>query len=243
VDGRHFETLSARIGDTPVKALYLVRPLLRLNRWLLLLLLLWPYAMAALMLLGTGRPAADELLSLLKDECFYGIALVAFTGAYLLGNEQRSRRIITVLARAIHRWQYLLALLLAAWIPLALYLVGFVVSGSYMLHESRVPIQIVFDMALLQLVVGLWTGALSIFFSVFLPSILASIASGGTMAVLAYLSIAGPGRLLERAANSTVASAQILLPRDLALTLALSVIVFAAACALFARRDLNLSGD
>jgi ABC-type transport system involved in multi-copper enzyme maturation permease subunit len=242
VDGG-FEAVAHRIGDTPVKALYLVRPLLRLNRWLLLLLLLWPYVMAALMLIGAGRPAADEVLALLKEECFYGIALVAFTGAYLLGNEQRSRRIITVLARAIHRWQYLLALLLAAWIPLALYLVGFVLSGSYMLHQSGTPVHKVFEMALLQLVVGLWTGAMSIFFSVFLPSILASLASGGTMAMLAYLSIVGPGRLLANTANATAASAPISAPRDLALTLALTSVVFVAACALFARRDLDLSGD
>ena len=226
-----------------MKALYLVRPLLRLNRWLLLLLLLWPYAMAALMLIGAGRPAPDEILSLLKEECFYGIALVAFTGAYLLGNEQRSRRIITVLARAIPRWQYLFALLLAAWIPLILYLVGFVLSGSYMLHLSGMPIQMALDMAFLQLVVGLWTGTLSILFSVFLPSILASLASGGTMAALAYLSIAGPGRLLSDTANATVASAHIAAPREIALTLALSAVVFAAACTLFSQRDLDLSGD
>jgi ABC-type transport system involved in multi-copper enzyme maturation permease subunit len=226
-----------------VKAFYLVRPLLRLNRWLLLLLLLWPYAMAALMLFGAGRPAPDEVLALLKEECFYGIALVTFTGAYLLGNEQRSRRIITVLARAIPRWQYLLALLLAAWIPLLLYLVGFVLSGSYMLHQSGMPIHKVFDMALLQLVVGLWTGVLSIFFSVFLPSILASLASGGTMAALAYLSIAGPGRLVADTANSTVASAHISAPSEIALTLSLSAVVFVAACALFGQRDLDLSGD
>jgi ABC-type transport system involved in multi-copper enzyme maturation permease subunit len=199
--------------------------------------------MAALTLIGSGRPAPDEVLALLKEECFYGIALVAFTGAYLLGNEQRSRRIITVLSRAIHRWQYLFALLLAAWIPLALYLVGFALSGSYMLHLSRVPVQIVFDLALLQLVVGLWTGTLSIFFSIFLPSILASLASGGTMAALAFLSITGPGRLLATTTSATFATADLLSPRDFASTLVLSAIVFAAACTMFARRDLNLSGE
>lgn len=226
-----------------MKALYLVLPLLRLNRWLLLLLLLWPYAMAALTLIGDPSPPPDAVLALLKEECFYGVALVAFTGAYLLGNEQRSRRIITVLARAIHRWQYLLALLLAAWLPLVLYLVGFTLSGTFMLHEARVPMQIVFDLALLQLVVGLWTGTLSIFCSIFLPSIMASLASGGAMAALAFLSIAGPGRLLAAATSATFATANLLSPRDLALTMVLSALVFAGACAMFAQRDLNLSGE
>jgi hypothetical protein len=226
-----------------VKSLYLVRPLLRLNRWLLLLLLLWPYAMAALTLIGERNPAPDTVLALLKEECLYGIALVAFTGAYLLGNEQRSRRVITVLARAIHRWQYLLALLLAAWLPLVLYTVGFVLSGSVMLHQAHVPMRLVLDMAILQLVVGLWTGTLSILFSVFLPSILASLASGGAMATLAFLSIAGPGRLLARATNATVETTNLLSFRAIAFTLVLSAVVFAMACAMFARRDLNLSGE
>ena len=226
-----------------MKALYLVRPLLRLNRWLLFLLLLWPYAMAALTLIGEPSPPPDAVLALLKEECFYGIALVAFTGAYLLGNEQRSRRIITVLARGIHRWQYLLALLLAAWIPLLLYLVGFTLSGSFMLHQARVPIHLVFDLAVLQLVVGLWTGTLSIFFSIFLPSILASLASGGTLAALAFFSISAPGRLLAATTSATFETAGLVTPIDLAWTLALSAVVFAAACAMFARRDLNLSGE
>jgi hypothetical protein len=226
-----------------MKALYLVRPLLRLNRWLLLLLLLWPYAMAALTLIGEPNPAPDAVLALLKEECFYGIALVAFTGAYLLGNEQRSRRIITVLSRALHRWQYLLALLLAAWIPLVLYLVGFTLSGSWMLHQAHIPVQLAFDLALLQLVVGLWTGTLSIFYSIFLPSILASLASGGTIATLAFLSISAPGRLLAATTNATGATANLLSPSDLASTLALSAVVFAMACVMFARRDLNLSGE
>jgi hypothetical protein len=63
------------------------------------------------------------------------------------------------------------------------------------------------------------------------------------MAALAYLSIGGPGRLLSDTANATVASAHISAPLEIALTLVLSAVVFAAACSLFSQRDLDLSGD
>ena len=66
------------------------------------------------------------MFSILHQECLYGLGLVAFTGSALLGNEQRSRRVATVLSRAVSRRQYFLALFSAAWLPLALYVVSFV---------------------------------------------------------------------------------------------------------------------
>src|SRR5579875_2098114 len=98
-----------------MKAWLIAKRLLWQNRWLFFLLVLWPYIMAAI-LCYNGHPDPDDVLWMLHQECFAGLALVAVTGSTLLGNEQRSRRILTVLARAVSRPQYLFALLMTAWL-------------------------------------------------------------------------------------------------------------------------------
>src|SRR5581483_5630839 len=113
------------------KAWLIATRLLWQNRWLFLLLMLWPYIMAAILCFG-GQPDPDDVLWILHQECFAGLALVAVTGSTLLGNEQRSRRIIMVLSRAVSRPQYLLSLLITAWLPLVLYVSGFLISGIFM---------------------------------------------------------------------------------------------------------------
>ncbi len=108
----------------------ITRRLLYQNRWIYLFLMLWPFGMAAILLVPAAKPEADDVLSILHQECLYGLGLVAFTGSALLGNEQRSRRIATVISRAVSRRQYFFALLSAAWLPLAVYVASFLVSGS-----------------------------------------------------------------------------------------------------------------
>jgi len=226
-----------------MKALLLVKPLLWMNRWLLLLLMLWPYGMAAVLLAGGMQPAPDDVLSVLKQESMYGIALVGFNGAALLGNEQRSRRIIMVLARAVSRSEYLLALLLAAWVPLLLYVTGFAVSACLLVSLAGASLQVVWKMMLLQLLAGVWLACLSVGFSIFLPSILASLAALGTASALTYLDGLGPGRLLAGMMRMPLTATPPVNLVDVLVTLAGSAVVFAVASVAFARRDLNLSAD
>jgi hypothetical protein len=107
----------------------IARRLLYQNRWIYLFLMLWPFGMAAILLVPAAKPEIEDVLSIVHQECLYGLGLVAFTGGALLGNEQRSRRIAGVLSRAVSRRQYFFALVSAAWLPLALYVVSFVISG------------------------------------------------------------------------------------------------------------------
>src|SRR5580658_10611360 len=101
--------------------------------------MLWPFGMAAILLLFGGKPELDDVLSILHQECLYGLGLVAFTGSALLGNEQRSRRIAGVLSRAVSRRQYFFALVSAAWLPLALYVVSFAISGFALFAAINQP--------------------------------------------------------------------------------------------------------
>jgi ABC-type transport system involved in multi-copper enzyme maturation permease subunit len=229
------------------KAWLIAQRLLWQNRWLFLLLMLWPYLMAVI-LLADGRPDPDDVLWVLHQECFGGLALVAVTGSTLLGNEQRSRRIIMVLSRAVSRPNYLFSLWLTAWLPLVLYVSGFLLSGiglAVVLHRSW---QGVLILALAQLVLGIWAGAVSIFWSVLLPQIVASIVSMACVGLAVYLGQLGwigPGRLLLALFQTTISGRD--MPRTIGMDAVLTVIAggvwFAAASWIFSRRDLNLTAE
>jgi hypothetical protein len=229
------------------KAWLIARYLLWQNRWLFLLLMLWPYLMGAV-LLGEGQPDPDDVLWMLHQECFAGLALVAVTGSTLLGNEQRSRRILTVLARAVSRPQYLFSLWLAAWLPLLLYGCGFAISGMVLAKVMHSPSDSIWGMLLAQVALGMWAGAVSIFWSILLPQVVASVVSIACIGLAAFIGTLGwigPGRMLLTLFQTTLSEHK--LPHTIAvdgfLTIIGSAAWFAAAAWIFSRRDLNLTAE
>jgi ABC-type transport system involved in multi-copper enzyme maturation permease subunit len=230
-----------------IKAWLVARRLLWQSRWLFFLLMLWPYLMAVILLVN-GRPDPEDVFWVLHQECFGGLALVAVMGSTLLGNEQRSRRIIMVLSRAVSRPNYLFSLWLAAWSPLVLYVSGFIISGiglAVVLHRSWQGILL---MAAAQLVLGVWAGAISIFWSVLLPQIIASIVSmacvGGAI-YLGQIGWFGPGRLLFNLFQLDITGHGMpgTIGIDVLITLLSGGVWFAAASWFFSRRDLNLTAE
>jgi hypothetical protein len=231
------------------KIWHITRRLLYQNRWIYLFLMLWPFGMAAILMVPAARPEPDDVLSILHQECIYGLGLVAFTGSALLGNEQRSRRIASVLSRAVGRRQYFFALISAAWLPLAIYVVSFVVTGTVLFAAIHMPPALLFNLALAQLVLGLWTAAAALFFATWLPTMLASTASLGLLGLLGLAGYAWPGfppaRLLFTLMQGDMAETARMLqdPGGFLLIILGAGILFAAGTAIFERRDLRLKSD
>jgi MFS family permease len=227
----------------------ITRRLLYQNRWIYLFLMLWPFGMAAILLAPAAKPEADDVFSILHQECIYGLGLVAFTGSALLGNEQRSRRIASVLSRAVGRRQYFFALISAAWLPLAVYVVSFVVTGTVLFAAIHRPPAVLFALALAQLVLGMWTAAAALFFATWLPTMLASTASLGLLGLLGLAGYAWPGfppaRLLFTLMQGDMAETARMLqdPGGFLLIILGAGILFAAGTAIFERRDLRLKSD
>jgi hypothetical protein len=232
-----------------VKIWEITRRLLYQNRWLYLLLMLWPFGMAAILLVSAGKPETDDVLSILHQECLYGLGLVAFTGSALLGNEQRSRRIATVLSRAVSRREYFFAMVCAAWLPLALYVVSFVISGVLLFSSIEGSLSLLFALALAQLVLGMWTATAALFFATWLPMMLASTASLGLLGLLGLAGYEWPGiapaRLLFTLTQGDLdASARLLRhPAGFVLIVLGAALLFAAGSTVFQRRDLTLKSD
>jgi hypothetical protein len=237
------------VNSAMSKIWQITRRLLHQNRWIYLFLMLWPFGLAAILLVPAAKPEMDDVLSILHQECLYGLGLVAFTGSALLGNEQRSRRIATVLSRAVSRRQYFFALVCGAWLPLVFYVVSFVVSGVALFGAIDRPWPLLFALALAQLALGMWTAAAALFFATWLPMMLASTASLGLLGLLGFAGYEWPGfagaRLLFVLTQGDLGEAAGLLrhPSGFILIVVGAALLFAAGTAIFEHRDLALKTD
>jgi hypothetical protein len=226
-----------------MKVWEIARRLLAQNRWLYFFLVLWPLVLGAILLLPRSSPGPDDIAAVLHQECIYGLALVLFSASVQLGNEERSRRIVSVLCRAVSRRQYLFALGLAAWIPLVFYASSILLSSVVLDAYTHQLARTIFELVLL----GAWTAAVSLFFASWLPSILAS---GATLALIS--ATVGISHIWPQFELGLILSALMGIgvgPRGVAreaawlTTFATAIVFFLAASAIFEHRDLRLKEE
>ncbi len=225
-----------------MKSLRIAWQLLWANRWLWLLLVLWPWGMAAILLVG-GHPAADDAEAALQQQSIYGLALVAFAGGAILGNEQRSRRIVQVLSRAVSRRQYLGAIWLAAFLPLLVYAGDLALTGPLLGASAGVLWQTIAALLLL----GLIETSLAVLASLVLPGVLAGLVSLGLLSLALLLP---PGwqvaetRLLQILfTGPATQQTHLVFLAGLLESLLLAGGLFELAVRIFERRDLRLKSE
>jgi hypothetical protein len=226
-----------------MKSLWIAWRLLWANRWLWLLLVLWPWAMAAVMLTGGLHPAPEDVEAALAQQSLYGLALVAFTGGALLGNEQRSRRIVLVLSRAVSRRQYLGALWLAAFLPLVAYVLDLALTAPVLGAAAVTLWQTLGALLLLSMTMA----SLAVLGSLVLPGVIAGILS---LTVLSLPLLLPPGwqiaqtRLLQVLLSGPVAEhTRLVFGAGLLEAVLLSGALFEAAVRIFEQRDLRLKSE
>jgi hypothetical protein len=226
-----------------VKSLRIAWRLLWANRWLWLLLVLWPWGMAAILLIGGPHPAPEDVEAALEQQSIYGLALVAFAGGALLGNEQRSRRIVLVLSRAVSRRQYLGALWLAAFLPLVLYVLDLALTGPVL----GAPAFVLWQTLGALLVLSLTTASLTVLASLALPGVIAGVLSLAAIS-LPLLLPAGwqiaQSRLLQILLSGPITEhTRLVFGAGLLEGLLLSGAIFEAAVRIFEQRDLRLKSE
>lgn len=167
---------------------------LREQRWPLLVLLAWVVLSSAASGIGSEKLAVDDVLFFLKTQAVYGVAFVAFLSGAAIHNERKSRRILAVLSKGIHRGQYIAGLLAGVLVAGALYCGAMGAAGSVMFTEARLPqIQLWGVIALLMTALVV-TSTVAMFFSTFLTPLFATAATAVALGTPALATrIAGGG--------------------------------------------------
>jgi hypothetical protein len=226
-----------------MKSLRIAWRLLWANRWLWMLLVLWPWGMAAILLVGGPHPAPEDVAAALEQQSIYGLALVAFAGGALLGNEQRSRRIVLVLSRAVSRRQYLGALWLTAFLPLVLYVLDLALTGPVL----GAPALVLWQTLGALLVLSLTTASLAVLASLLLPGVIAGALSLAAVSLPLLLPTGwqlAQSRLLQILLSGPITEhTRLVFGAGLLEGLLLSGGIFEAAVRVFERRDLRLKSE
>ena len=220
----------------------LAKNFVRQSRWLLLAFALWPFLMGALVWFPHHASDRGEVLEILQQEVFYGVAVVAFLASSAIYNEKRSRRIIGVLSKAVSRSAYLNGLVLGCALFALAYFLATGISLVWLLGYSTARLELCLNLLLQGLIASLWIAALSLLFStVFYPFIAAAVAGAAAFAPLALSHsnvILAPAARLMQSAGSLA-----LVPDLKAIFVAVAecLIFLALAAQIFASRDVTVS--
>ena len=154
----------------------------RHNLWLLIMLSLWPWLFSGVLSFDGENQVKDYVASL-QQESLYGILIIGFMATAALNNEQKSRRIIAVLSKAVSRGQYLGSFLLGVFLVGVCFTLSTGIAtwvATLRIHPNLIHLP---EFLLAVLISALWIASLSLMFSTFLPPLLTTIFTGLGVAI------------------------------------------------------------
>lgn len=160
----------------------------REQRWPILVLLLWILLLVFLGLATDIRSSREDLLFVFKQVAIYAVAFSIFFAGSAIYNERRSRRILSVLSKAVGRQQYLSGLVLGVSAASAIYCFALGLTGSWTLGGAGFPVSQVWFLMLCLLAACTLAGTIALMFSTFLNPFFAA---GATAFVLVFPAVAG----------------------------------------------------
>ena len=144
----------------------------------LVALLLVAYAVVASLFFGMMRETSIEDMSfVLKQELIYAIFFSGFIALSSIHNERKTRRLLSVLSKAVTRGQYIAGLLAGVQAITLLYSLVIWLGGVWMLW-GRGAIGQLTIMTVASVITALLTASVALFFASFLPPIVATAAAG-----------------------------------------------------------------
>jgi hypothetical protein len=155
-------------------SLLLASDTVRQNRWLLLAFVLWPFLLGAFVWSPRRHAQIDDVAAIVQQELLYGLAIAAFLSSSTIRNEERSRRIIGVLSKAVTRWQYLLGILLGAIVSAAIYFMTVGLGVLWLIGSTPSILRYVAFLALNGVVAAGWIAACALMLSVFLHPVVSA---------------------------------------------------------------------
>jgi hypothetical protein len=151
--------------------------LLREARWYVLVMVSWVTGLALLVQLDK-HPKPDDVLFVLRQEAGYGIALALMMGAAAIHTDRKTRRIVSILSKAVERRQYIAGLLLGTAYQALIFLFVVGVCGSWLAHRLGLPIAPLWRFLVPPLCASILGAAAGLFCASFLHPLFATTGAG-----------------------------------------------------------------
>lgn len=149
---------------------------------LMLLAIVLAYVLCLAGFLGYHEKVPD-LEFFVRQQAVYAIALGALVVLPALQNEHKSRRILSVLSKGIHRWQYLGGLLCGAVLIAGIFCVVVELAALWLAQRAGLPVTGLAELMLALFLASAAAVSVALFCSVFFHPLLAA---GATMVILLF---------------------------------------------------------
>jgi hypothetical protein len=195
----------------------------------------------------------DEILFFLRWHAGYAIFFVTMIAIPALQTERKTRRILAVLSKGIHRWQYLGGLLYGCTMISALFCFLIGATAAWLGEQGRIPVDGLAPIMLLLFCCCVLAVSVGLFFATFLHPLLATAATSAVLALpLILLEFGWPvawaffpaGALFRTLWTSfQFQSVGNSLNTLIASAIAQALLFWIAAALVFARRDVTISPE
>lgn len=118
-----------------------------------------------------------DILFFVRQQAIYAVALGAMVMVPAIQNERKSRRILGVLSKGIHRWQYLGGLLCGAVSVAGIFCLAVGVAALWLAKRGEMPVSGLAELMLVVFLASAAGASVALFFSVFLHPLLSAAAT------------------------------------------------------------------
>lgn len=139
---------------------------------LLLLAIVLAYVICLTSFLAFHEQLPD-LLFFIRQQAIYAIALGAMVVVPAIQNERKSRRVLNVLSKGIHRWQYLGGLLCGSMLISAMFCMAVGLSAMWLARRAAMPVSGLAELMLILFLASVAAASTALFCSTFLHPFLA----------------------------------------------------------------------
>ncbi len=219
------------------------------TQWILLtLMLLYIAGIAAVFGWHSQRV---EVLFFLRQQTYYALFLGSLVGIPAIQNERKTRRVLAVLSKGIHRWQYIAGLLLGSGLIAGAYCLAVGLATAWLCTQIGASADGLPAFMVVLFLCCMAAASVGLFWSVMMHPVLALAATGLTLALPLLL----PAKhFLAGALFPVLAMARSVLHFDFgdadrslwrigAAAVVQTVIFFVAASAIFARKDVTIAPE
>ena len=142
---------------------------LRQRRWPVLLLFAWIVVTAAIAGdFGRSRPVDGDVIFHAQQQSIYICVFSAFLAADALHTERKSRRILLLLAKAVSRGEYLLAVIAGTAALAVCYAIASALCSIWLTARGMLPSGAVWELLPLVIAGALLSASMAVFLSTFL---------------------------------------------------------------------------
>ena len=220
---------------------------LRDQRWILLTMFGYVLFMSSMMGVVVHRSNYEDARFFVEQQMWFAVLFGMFLSTSAVNTDMRTRRLPSILAKAVERWQYLLGILLGITSAIMAYCIVVSILGLVFSSRAGHPIEGLAQFAGSVLVATVGVETVGLLFGLLVPPIFATTATVGLLTVVPLLALRFAPALIYMAPVALLATQTVrqfntqgagLLRVSVIATLIYAIVVFLIALAIFQRRDL-----